>query len=218
MIIIVIASFVFFAGCVGKERVTPTATPSPTSTSEQVVLTPTPTSTPTPTPTATPTPKKTVNVTLKAGYALYQNDTFGYAFAYPENWTKPNDFGLSENQVSGVGFSTFNEPYGSYSQGSSISGIMVVVYSGEPKTWWNEMYGGIDNAKKQGAVLSYGNVTINGREGFEVIGNIFGSKGRWIIFNVNGLYYVINTYTTEEWYSKRKATFDDVVNSFVIEK
>ncbi len=46
-IFIVIASAVFFAGCVGKESATPTATPSPTSTPEQVVSTTTPTPTPT---------------------------------------------------------------------------------------------------------------------------------------------------------------------------
>src|SRR3972149_3971430 len=82
--IIIVVAFVFFAGCVGKE----TATPSPTSTPEQVVSTPpiTPTPTPTPTPTAIPTPKKTVNVTLKAGYKLYQNDDLSYKIGYPEKW------------------------------------------------------------------------------------------------------------------------------------
>jgi hypothetical protein len=213
--IIVIASVVFFTGCVNKEQ-TQVVNPSPTSTQ---VTTPLPTLSPTPTVTATAAPKnltpvhKDLNIRVKAGYTLYQNDEYSYGFGYPSNWDMADSFGLSENQLQGVGITHVNIlPNGE----STMYGIIVVVYSSEPKTWWNEMYGSLENASKKDAILSAKNTTVNGRKAFEVVGRVFGSKGRWVIIQANGYYYVMNLYTPALDYNTQADKFDDIVNSWVI--
>ncbi|MCX9076173.1 MAG: hypothetical protein OIN88_16230 [Candidatus Methanoperedens sp.] len=174
--IAVIASILAFAGCVGKESTTPTATPSPTSTPKQVAST----TTVTLTPTATLTPKETVNVTLKAGYKWYQDDDLSYKIGYPENW-QINDHGMSMvtvNNISGwfngVSFSssswTSNRP--------PEATILVFVYPNETlaKWWMQDPAYDLEKSKEGGSVTKYGNITINGREGYEVIYDPFGSK------------------------------------------
>jgi hypothetical protein len=58
-------------------------------------------STPTAIPTATSTPKKTVNVSLKAGYKWYQDDDLSYKIGYPENW-EIYDQGMSMVTVNNI--------------------------------------------------------------------------------------------------------------------
>lgn len=220
--IVIIAIILLFAGCVGKETTTetPTATPAPTSTPEQIV------STPTPNPTVVPAPKATLNITLKPGYKWYQDDEFGYRIGYPEDWDQ-STVSLDKGIEGGIGFSLANDP-----SGTSISVITVTVYSDPNKAkFWEDpefsKLGSLEKLKEQGKVLKYGNITLNSREGYEVIYDPLMLAGfrstpattsRWIVFTVNDLYYVINAYTSNEWYDKRKGTFEDAINSYVIEK
>ncbi len=214
--IVMLLFVVFFAGCVGKEQ---TQVVAPTSTQ---VVTPAPTFSPPPTittvtsiPTPIPTPRP-VNLTIpiKAGYKLYQNNEYSYGFGYPNNWDISDSFGLSENQLQGVGISHMNTlPNG---EAPTMYGIMVVVFSSEPKVWWNEMYGSLDNASKAGVIKSAKNTTVNGQKAFEVVGNVFGSTERSVIIQANGYYYVMILYTPALDYISQTDKFDDVINSWVI--
>jgi hypothetical protein len=232
--IAVIASVLAFAGCVGKESTAPTTTPSPTSTPKQMVSIPT--ITPTPSPTAIPTPIETVNVTLKAGYKWYQDTDFSYRIGYPENWTTnpPGILNVTVNNESGwtntVGFVS-PSLISLIPNGPRIpeATIMVTVSQNQDlvATNWSE-YGGLDALKAKGIVSKYGNITINGREGFEVIYDdgmlLFGRPAgniRMIGFEANGLYYQISVMASNPeggLYDKYQSTFNDAINSFVIEK
>ena len=228
--IAVIASILAFAGCVGKESTTPTATPSPTSTPKQVAST----TTVTLTPTATPTPKETVNVTLKAGYKWYQDDDLSYKIGYPENW-QINDQGMSMVTVNNIsawsnGVSFFSSSW--TSNKPSEANILVFVYPNETlaKWWMQDPAYDLEKSKEGGSVTKYGNITINGREGYEVIYDPFGSKThsitiRMVVFDdaPNNLYYSISVFASSmsesgqsvDLYNKYNNTFDDVINSFV---
>jgi len=230
IIIAIIASVVLFSGCVEEETTqpieTPAVTPTPISTPEPEMESPTIISTPTPTPEATWKP----NVTLKSGYTWYQDDEFGYGFGYPEKWEEEN-LGLGEGQEAGV---SFGSDAITPSTDSPEANVAVVVWSNSTSVrfWespdWVE-HGGLEKGKEMGMVSKYGNVTINGREGFEIVFDPFmvgfGSKTpvmkeRLVIFTVDDLDYVIMAYANTpegDLYSKYESTFDDVINSFVIE-
>jgi hypothetical protein len=253
--IFVITSILAFAGCVEKKLSNPAATPSSTYTPKQMVLTST--VTPTPTPTATPTPKETVNVTLKVGYKWYQDDDLSYKIGYRENW-QINEQGMSQivvNNISGwQNVVIFESPSSAFNKPPEAH-IMVFVYPNETLAkWWMQDYGnvtsegsgikisikndqnlgGLEKLKEGGAVTKYGNITINGREGYEVIYDPFmtgfGSKThlstiRMVVFDdaSNNLYYSISVYASSmseggqyvDLYNKYNKTFDDVINSFV---
>jgi hypothetical protein len=232
--IAVIASVLAFAGCVGKEPVTPTATPSPTYTPEQVEST----LTITPTPTETPTPKETVNVTLKAGYKWYQDTDLSYRISYPENW-QLNEQGMGTIKVNNISGWVNTISFESSSLTSSKppeAHILVMVYPNETLAkWWKQepAYGDFDKLKEKGIVSKYGNITINGREGFEVIydpgkmlGGISMANIRMIVFDSDDLYYQITVFANSvsesaqitDLYNKYNNTFNEVINSFVIDK
>ncbi len=226
IIIAIIASVVLFSGCVEEETTqpteTPAVTPTPTSTPEQEAAPPTP----------MPTPKATwkPNVTLKSGYTWYQDDEFGYGFGYPEDWEEEN-IGLGEGQEAGV---SFGADVITPSTDSPEAHVIVLVWSNSTslrfweKPGWVE-HGGLEKGKEMGMVSKYGNITINGREGFEIVFDPFmtefGSKTpvmseRVVIFTVDDLDYVVMVYANTpegDLYSKYESTFDDVINSFVIE-
>lgn len=225
IIIAIIASVVLFSGCVEEETTqpteTPAVTPTPTSTPEPEMESPTIISTPTPTPEATATPRATIeppNVTLKPGYKWYQDDEFGFRIGYPEDWDK-SDMGFSEGQESGIMFGppgSLEDPLKYREEGGDYVQIMVAVYS-DPKQA-KAFQTGLEEAKNQGKVSKYGEVTINDRKGYEVIGSPFSSyKIRNLVFEVDYLYYTITIWTKEELYDKYEDIFDDVINSFVIE-
>ena len=226
IVVIMVVSITLFSGCVEEETRSPTetpaVTPSPTSTIGQEMTPPTP----------TPTPKAAwkPNVTLKSGYTWYQDDEFGYGFGYPEKWQKVN-LVLTEGLEGGVTF------VGSDTLASTDfpeAMILVMVYSNSTslKFWespaWVE-HGGLEKAKEMGIVSKYGNTTINGRDGFELIYDPIMVTGfsktprmreRMIIFTVDDLDYVVRVSTNaleRDLYDKYEDTFDDVINSFIIE-
>lgn len=221
IIIAIIASVVLFSGCVEEETTSPTetpaVTPTPTSTPEQETVSPTAISTPTPTPEATATPKTTIeplNVTLKSGYTWYRDDEFGFRIGYPEDWDE-RGMGLQEGQEAGVVF----EPPGSLEGGDYVQ-IMVIVCSDlerTPQAKILEIHE-YEELKKQGLVSKYGEVTINDRKGYEVIRPAFSTyKVTIVVFEVDDFYYVINIWTRLELYDKYEDTFEDIINSFIIE-
>jgi len=237
IIVAIIASVVLFSGCVEEETTqpteTPAVTPTPTSAPEPEMESPTIISTPTPTPEATATPRATIeppDVTLKPGYKWYQDDEFGFRIGYPKDWEEEN-LGLGEGQEAGISFGS-----DAITPSTDIpeAHVAVVVWSNSTsvrfweKPGWVE-HGGLEKGKEMGMISKYGNVTINGREGFEIVFDPFmtefGSKTpvmreRVVIFTVDDLDYVVMAYANTpegDLYSKYESTFDDVINSFVIE-
>ncbi len=172
-----IASIVLFSGCVGEKTTAPMETPAadttPTSTTEQEAV---PTSNSTPeqkTTLATSTPEVTVELpTLEPGYEWYQNDEFGYKIAYPEDWgTSP----------SGSVFSTYPQEYTSiYGEEEHLSfyvEIDVLVSSNQTESrFWEygffigeEIPIGLEELKEQGRIIEYKDITVNGKDGIEVV-------------------------------------------------
>ena len=205
--ILIIVSILIIIGCVEEETIistgTPTITASPTSTI-------TSTKTPTPIVTSTPEPRR-LNVTLKSGYKWYQNDELGYGFAYPENWEVGWIIKKYKDQEIGI---VFNSPQKINDNPEAF--IMVTVDSELPLIWGGKI-GDLEKGIESGEVFEYGNITINGRKGFKVVGTPFSStKEKRVLFIVNDLSYMLIASTTDELYAKYENTFEDIINSFTI--
>ena len=213
---------IFFIGCV-EESGTPTQTPISTITPEQTASTST--STPVPTPEVPWMP----NITLEPGYEWYQNDTYGYGFGYPENWVDLK-LGLSEGQENGVSFGS--KPLGG-NTGFPDAMISAIVYSdpGQIRFWeepgFIEQAGSLEKAKEMGWVLKYGNITINGRTGFEIISDpmLIGKFSktptmtkRTVIFTIDDIYYVIETTSSNKFYGDYNSIYEEVIDSFLIKE
>jgi len=129
-------------------------------------------------------------------YKWYHNDEFGYKIGYPENWT----IVPKEEIVLGEGIEHaqfFTEP-------DTPSTILVSIRS-EYDIEGLKAIGGKD-------------VVINGREGYEVIIQpIPGVKQKIVAFVVNDKYYLITCSTSANLFDEYTATFDNVINLFVIE-
>ena len=168
---------------------TPTSTPEPTSTTE---------------PTSTPTP----DVMPEVEYVLYQNAEYGYGFEHPNNWIV-GDVGLTNDMLQGVSMSHDTPGNGN---------MLVVVYSSDPKSLWDEM-GGLDVLTQAGFVTTRSS-TVNGHAAFEVLSTenfMPGTTVRYVIIQANGYYYMMTLYMSDETYSTQPDKFDDIVNSWVIE-
>lgn len=153
-----------------------------------------------------------LDITLKSGYTLYQNNEYSYSFGYPEDWAMV-DVGLSENMLQGVGMSHDTTGSGS---------MIVVVYSIDPKSLWDEM-GGLDKLIEAGYIITARNTTVNDRVAFEVVPSetfMSGSIVKYVTIQANGYYYMMTLWglTSDEIYSysTQPDKFDDIVNSWVI--
>lgn len=174
---------------------------------------------------------------LKAGYEWYQDHNFSYRIGYPENWetSGPGVANVTVNNVSGkentISFQspslTYDSPHEAY--------MMVAIYQNPYLAkWWTDPKISLEQLKKDGKVSTYGNITINGREGFEVIYDggmmLFGRRTynmRMIEFDdtPHNLYYQITVWAFSssesgqivDLYDKYNSTFNDIINSFVIE-
>jgi hypothetical protein len=235
MIISLTVIIIFLTGCIEEETTvsteTPTAIESPTS-----LITPMETLTPTAIPTLEAAWK--LNVTLKSGYKWYQNDELYYGFAYPENWEILQNFDLIEGQESVVMFMPENlEPS---PEDMGMPYITVVIYSNSSQSrWWENpdtgsmgfgtsgIKGGLslENGTEKGIISHYGPVTINDRDGFEVIHDPIMFVGfsrtpvataRYIVFTVDDLDYTIMAISKNELYSTYEDIFEEVINSFII--
>ena len=82
---------------------------------------------------------------------------------------------------------------------------------------WESDQGSLEEFKERGIVTEYGEITINDREGYEVVYHMGTIKIRWIEFTVDDLYYVVSASAPEDEYDKYAETFETAVNSFVIE-
>ena len=233
VIFLILACVIFITGCIEEEGITPSETPIPTTTPGEIV------STPTPVPTPIPTPEVwEPEVTLKQGYEWYQDNEYEYGFAYPEEWEKVSAGG--EGTVGGIVFQKSNP------EGFPDAMVMVLVYtnSSEMLFWednpeWNKL-GGFEKAKQMGYVSEYGDITINGRKGFEaaydpkifmmgasvlnetlyIEAGISHFTPTWsqkvVKFDVGDLDYVMIFSGSIENYNIYKNTYDDIVNSFII--
>jgi hypothetical protein len=221
VLIAIISAILFFAGCVeketGKPTVNQTVAPSPSAPTQiiatQTAMTPTPTAM---APTPTSIPNKIINETSKSVFKLYQNDEFGYRYSYPEKWMKI-DLALTQGQKSIVTF-------GPESGMSAAIGVSVIVYSdpGQAKFWENPEFSDMIN---RSVVQKYGNITVNGRKGYEVIYDPLMATGmaitptstsRWVEITVGNNYYVINAFAPYEQYPAYSDEFEKTINSFVI--
>lgn len=224
IIFIMLVCVIFFTGCVEEEAVTTTEIPTPAVMPEETVST----------PMSTVEVAWKPDVTLKPGYKWFQNDEYGYGFAYPEEWEKPKPTSGS-GMINGVALATVE----ALDSGFPEALIMVMVYS-KPNdfVFWEDYSGFIDQegleiAKEMRVISKYGNTTINGRTGFEVVydpkGTMFYSSikdlpepmnptwtQRTIIFTIDDCDYIIMASSSNEFYNKHEVTYDDVINSYVI--
>ena len=133
---------------------------------------------------------------LPEGYNWHHNDEFGYKIAYPENWTVVP----KEEMILGEGIESaqqFREP-------DTPSTINVWIASEYDIAGLKAM-GGKD-------------VVINGREGYEVIMQpTAGARMKIVAFLANDKYYVTFCFTLADLWDEYAATFDNAINSFVIE-
>lgn len=195
---LLIVSVALFAGCVEKE--TPTeageSTPTPEPTVEM-----TPEGGLTPEPEQTPSP--TAEPVLSPGYAWYHDEEFGYKIAYPENWVK--DVVIStDGGDDGV---IFSDP------DTGTSNVMVATTS---EYDMEALKAGAEGGKE---------VVINGREGYEAILQPMPVvKMKLVVFTVGDKYYMISCTAPVEsldgsmsTFNETVDTFDNVINSFVIE-
>ena len=234
IVLTLVASIVLFSGCVEEENTAPMETPAsdalPISTPEQEAV-----------PAPMPTVESAWNpdVTLKPGYKWYQDDDFGYGFAYPEEWEI--QIGGGQGTLGVVSFVISN------SEGwpPGFGGVQVITNSSEVLFWednpeWNKL-GGFEKAKQMGYVYEYGDITINGRKGFEAVYDptILAMGGasvlnetsyieagipyftptwsqKMVIFDVGDLNYIIMFTGSNANYNIYKNTYDDILNSFII--
>lgn len=234
IVLTLIASITLFSGCVEEENTDPMETPavdaSPTSTPEQEAV-------PAPMPTVESAWKP--DVTLKPGYKWYQDDDFGYGFAYPEEWEIQNGGG-AQGTLGAISF------YKSNSEGfpPGFGWVQINNNSSEVLFWeddpeWNNL-GGFEKAKQMGYVYEYGDITINGRTGFEAVYDpkifMMGTSvlnessyieagipyftptwsQKMVIFDVSDLNYIIMFSGSNANYNIYKNTYDDILNSFII--
>ena len=189
-ILIVTAVFVFFTGCV--EEGAPTETSTQTTTPEQTILTPTPTPTPTATPTATP-----ARVVAKIGYGYFDNKIFGYSLSYPSNWDITNTpISIKPGKNSLV---VLNPKW----EASTEASIRILVV--------NELE---DAISWQYDEEKLDKITVNGREGV-----VYEDSGlRDVVFKVDNIYYVIKTSAQKEYWDKYDSDFNEIIDSFMIQK
>jgi len=134
--------------------------------------------------------------TLPEGYNWHNNDEFGYKIGYPESWTVVSQ----ETMELGPGIEhaqMFEDP-----EHPAVFTVMV-----------NSEYD-IQGLQAMGAR----DVVINGREGYEaIIQPMQGSKMKIVAFVVGDRYYLISCFTLADLWGEYVATFDNAINSFVVE-
>ena len=232
-ILITLICVIFITGCV-EEKVTsteiPTITASPTSSPEQETVLP------------TPTPKVTVELpTLEPGYEWYQDDEYGYNIAYPKDWdiVMLSKFDLEMYPQGYIDMypQGYTSIYGLEEHISSYVKINARVTSNQTVyRFWEtgtffamggEIPIGLEELKEQGRIIEYKNITVNGKDGIEVVfapiilysgseGLALPSTTRFIFFTKDDLDYTIMTTSDNSFYSKYEDTFEYVINSFII--
>jgi hypothetical protein len=155
-----------------------------------------------------------IEVALADGFSRYTDDIFGFSVDYPETWEQA-DVGGS------LGGKAFNPP----GEDSYKAVILVNVYANESEAkWWTADKETFEAMEKTGRILKFENVTINGREGTEVVyKSIFLPEDSdvaqvSVVFDVDGNYYVFGAAAYENYKSKYEKIFDTSLNSFVIDE
>ena len=155
-----------------------------------------------------PAPPPTEPVT--PGYVRVYDHKLGYGFEYPEDWEMQIPEVIDGEDVKSVAM--FTKP------GTSTTLIVTVKLSNlisleEVKEEFREGLKGLG-----GTILEERQIVVNGREGYEVIYKpIAAVKMRQVIFIANGKSYILVCSTAEVLYDEYRDTFDDIINSFVIE-
>jgi len=231
-ILITLICVIFITGCV-EEKVTsteiPTITASPTSTPEQETVLP------------TPTPEVTVELpTLEPGYEWYQDDEYGYKIAYPKDWDIMSGKFDLEMYPQGYldmypqGYTSIyglEEPLSSYVKiNARVTSNQTVYRFWETGVFFamgGEIPIGLEELKEQGRIIEYKDITVNGKDGIEVVFDPIilysgserlapPSTTRFVFFTNDDLDYIIMTTSDDRLYSKYKNTFEYVINSFII--
>lgn len=237
----IIGLTIFFLGCIEDDNTLSKGTTEETATSTSGQEDGE--STPALTPTALPISKTVhkTDMTLKPGYKWYQDDELGYKIGYPEDWEKMPNMGLTKGQESAVMFMPADlEPD---PQNMGMPYITIIIYSDSTQSrWWdNPSTNGngsfsisegmkvslsLENGTEMGIISDYGPVTINGRDGFEVVLDPVMFVGfsttpvatsRYVVFTVDNLDYTVSTVALNDMDSTYEGIFEDVINSFIIE-
>ncbi len=188
--ILLIVAFLV-AGCAKA-----TETPTNTTPAEPPASPSTPTEPPPPPKPPAPRPPAPRPL-LPEGHNWYYDDEFGYMISYPEDWTV-----VPKEDIAPLGEGTESAQF--FREPDTPSTILVSILSEFD----------IERFKDTGAKA----IVINGREGYEVIMQpIPLAKERMVVFFVNDKYYLITCSTSVDLFDKYAATFDNAINSFVIE-
>ena len=187
--VMLIASIIFISGCVEEE---PTTVEELTPTLEPTIET---------TPKAESTAESEQNPSLTAvpifaqNYKWYHNDEFNYKISYPDNWTMVSQEVITPDELSRT---SFEEPD---STSTFFVSIMQEVDIEEIKALGKE-------------------VVINEMKGYQVTQSIpsVGMKITMVVFQVDDKHYTIGCTTSEELFDEYSDTFDNIINSFEIDK
>jgi len=148
------------------------------------------------TPEPKQTPSSSTEPVLAPGYKWYHDEEFGYKIAYPENWEK----NAATSTDSGDDAVIFSDP------DTGTSNVMV----GTSLEYDMEALKAETEGGKE--------VVINGREGYEVIFQPMPPvKMKLVVFDVGNKYYMISCTAPTDTFNGTVDTFDNVINSFVIE-
>ena len=145
--------------------------------------------------TASATP--TSEPTLPSGYNWYYDDEFKFGIGYPEDWTVVPKEEITITDEVTLGVAMLRDP--------DTANMISVSVSSEYD---------MEELKAKGAKK----VIINGREGYEaIIQPMPPVKMKLVAFAVADRYYVISCTTSAELFDEYVDTFDNAINSFVIE-
>lgn len=155
-----------------------------------------------------------IEVPQAEGFSRYTDDIFGFSVDYPETWEPVGVIGC----LGGMAFKPSGEDF-------CKSAILINIYSNESEAkWWiadQEMF---EAMEQTGRILKFEDVTINGREGTEVVyKSIFlpeeGDVAQInVVFEVEGDYYVFNAFASDNYKSKYEKIIETSLNSFVIDE
>ncbi|SET01770.1 Uncharacterized conserved protein [Methanococcoides vulcani] len=161
----------------------------------------------------------TTEVPLKEGYIRYSDDVLGFTIDYPEYCELEEAFG--GEFLAGKTFDQMTT--------DDWTRLAVLVYTNESdaKWWLNKdiVDKDIEELKEVGAISKFETVTINGREGVEVIfdpskiegmGLPFMTNAFVVVFDVGDYYYVVVGMSSD--YDNFNELYENSLNSFVIDE
>ncbi len=152
------------------------------------------------------------------GWAIYQDEEYGFHFWYPNGWEQYSPEGIAEE----VEFSTaFRDPTVDDFQENIL--IMVPPYGSMSLSSLVDLVN--RPFQSQGALVSDRDTTVNGEDGHEWILSWpsregltdAGQKQRLVVLNAKGGWYQLRCSALAEQYDAHADTCDTIINSFRVD-